>query len=389
MRIALVRFRYVPTGGAEQVMGSLAAQLAAEGHAVHVLAHDWGPAPSGAADGVTVHRVPVPPGPRFARVLAFALGATRHLEAGAFDASLSFDRILRADVFRAGDGCHREWLRQRGRDRAAWRRGLDRVNPLHVTLLALERRLVARGGCRRIIANSRMVRDDLRRHYGVPPEAVRVVYNGVDLDRFSPALRDRSRAEVRRRVGCGEEDLLLLFVGSGFERKGLDCLLRGVAAAEAAGPGLGKPWVLVAGKGDPRPHRRIARGRGFGERLVFLGAAGRVETLYAAADVLVLPTRYDPFANTCLEAMASGVPVLTSAFNGAGELVEAAGAGRVVREPRDADEVGRALRELADPAVRARLGTAGRARSLEHPLARHAAETLAVLEEVWHDSKKC
>ena len=389
MRVALVRFRYVPTGGAERTMAGLGEHLAAEGHEVHVLAHEWDRGVAGVpGPRVTVHRVPVPPGPRFARVLAFALGATRRLEAGAFNATLSFDRILRADVFRAGDGCHREWLRQRGRDRPAWRRGLDRANPLHVTLLALERRLLARGGCRRILANSRMVRDDIRRHYGGAPEAIQVIYNGVDLDRFSPGLRERCGAEVRRRVGRDAADLVLLFVGSGFERKGLDCLVRGVAAAEAADPALRRAWVLVAGKGNPKPYRRLARTRGLGERVIFLGACEHVESLYAACDVLVLPTRYDPFANTCLEAMASGVPVLTTRFNGAAEVVEAAGAGVVVREPRDAEEVGRALRELGDPAVRQRLGAAGHARALEFPTRRNADATLAVLQEVWHDSRK-
>jgi UDP-glucose:(heptosyl)LPS alpha-1,3-glucosyltransferase len=393
MRIGLVRSRYVPTGGAERVMADLARAFAEDGHQVHLFAREWPEAPrgEGAAGGaarVTCHRVPVPPGPRFARVLAFAWGATRRLEAHALDATLSFERILRADVYRAGDGCHREWLRQRGRDRTGWGRGLDRVNPLHVTLLALERRLLARGGCRRIIANSRMVRDDILRHYGAPAAAVRLVYNGVALERFSPAARERWRGEVRRQLGRAEADLLLLFVGSGFERKGLDCLIRGLAAAAAADPALARAWVVVAGQGDPGPHRRLARARGLDQRILFLGPSARVERLYAACDGLALPTRYDPFANTCLEAMACGLPVLTSAANGAAELVAAAGAGLVVGEPRDAAEVGRAIRALADPGLRARMGRAGREVALEHPTRRQAAETLAVLREVWHDTRK-
>ena len=163
MRIALIRQRYAAGGGAEGYVAQLLESLSAAGHEVHLFAHRW----TGVPAGVTIHRVPVVPAPAFLRVLSFAWAARRMTRRGDFDLVQSFDRTLSPDLYRAGDGCHRAWLDRRRAVEGNPLRLLDGVNPMHRSLLFLERRLF-QGGCRCVIANSRMVQEEILRYYGAP-----------------------------------------------------------------------------------------------------------------------------------------------------------------------------------------------------------------------------
>lgn len=375
MRIALVRQRYVPQGGAERVLGALLRELGREGHEVHVVAHRWDAAMDGPA---AVHRVPLPPGPSFLRAWAFARLSARVVSRLAFDLVHSFDRTLRQDVYRAGDGCHREWLVQRRRcGLGRW----DGVNPLHRVLLSLEARIFGPGGTPIIIVNSDRVGGEVRRHYGTAHERIRLIRNGVDLARFHPDRRRDLRGEARARVGLGPEPLALLFAGSGFERKGLRHLIVGVAEYGRR-PGTRPVEILVAGKGDPRPYQRLARSVGLGAAPRFLGISTRLEELHAAADAFVLPTLYDPAANATLEAMASGLPAITTRMDGASEIIEPGRSGIVLEDPADGAALGDALSVLAEPATRKIMGREARRVAEAYPVGRVARETLKVYEEV-------
>ncbi|MFN3476913.1 MAG: glycosyltransferase family 4 protein, partial [Candidatus Methylomirabilales bacterium] len=375
MRIALVRQRYQVGGGAERSLESLMAELIKEGHDVHLFTNRWD---ATKLDGVTFHRVPIIKGLSFLKVLSFAAFSYLQLKRMNFDIIHSFERTLYQDIYRAGDGCHREWLIQRHRA-APWRRALDAVNPLHRSILFLERRLFAPGHCLKIIANSRKVREEIIHHYGFPSDCITLVYNGVDLMRFHPLNRKRLRSHIRRMLGLDPEDLVLLFVGSGFERKGLKVLIEGAALTRGAGRDL---TILVAGKGNPKRYLALAERLGFSGRLRFLGVWPNVEELYAAADTFLLPTLYDPFANTCLEAMASGLPVITTAQNGVSELIEEGRNGLIVKDPLDSGEVGEKLLELADPGRRRSMGEEARKVAEAFPLSRNVQETVKIYQEV-------
>src|SRR5207248_2812450 len=211
------------------------------------------------------------------------------------------------DVYRAGEGAHRAYLE------AMASRGGRRVH--HAVTLALERRVFARTP--QIVAISRRSADDIARHYAVPPPRLSVVYNGVDLERFPPALRARHRDAARADADVPATAYAMLFAGSGFERKGLSTAIRALAHL-----GDGGARLLVLGRGDAAPYRRLAGELGVAGRVVWLGARPDIERWYAAADVLVLPTRYEPFGNVHLEALASGLPVVTSAVAGGAEVVD-------------------------------------------------------------------
>ncbi|HEY6865479.1 MAG TPA: glycosyltransferase family 4 protein, partial [Burkholderiales bacterium] len=144
-----------------------------------------------------------------------------------------------------------------------------------------------------------------------------VVYNGVDLEAFHPRLRESFGARARTELGIPPDAMTWLFVGSGFERKGVSRLVR--AFRDGADPGA---HLIVVGS-DRRELRARAEARDLGARVHFLGGRDDVRPWYGAADAFVLPTLYDPFPNAALEAMACALPVVTTLQCGAAELVRA------------------------------------------------------------------
>jgi len=260
------------------------------------------------------------------------------------------------------------------------------LNPLHRTILWLERRLLEADDPPLVIANSRMVRGDLLRYYRVPAERITVVYNGVDLNDFRPPTAAQ-RASARNAFNFGAGDVVLLLVGSGFLRKGVSSLVRaaGLLHGRAAG---GRVRVLVVGRGQARPYLRLAQEIGLPQDAVrFLGSVSDVVPVYRAADVFVLPSLYDPCANACLEAMAAGLPVVTSAANGAAELVEGTTADAILRDPLDVVGLADRLTPLLDADARRAGGEAGRAVAggLSHQ--RMVEETALVCERARDERK--
>ncbi len=339
MHLALIRHRLSSLGGAETTFLALARELLHRGHAVTILSADPHP-PTGAAGlaGCRWQRVPVWPG-KVGRVLGFALNARRLVRASRFDLVYSLERTLTQDVYRAGDGCHREWLARRRPYESLPQRLLLAGSPFQRVLLGLEARLFRSPDLRLIIANSRQVLEEVQRHYQVDPEKLRVIYNGVDHRRF----RWQPRQE---RVGPPA----ILFVGSGFKRKGLAFLIDALAMLRRR-----QVRLLVVGQGRVAPYRRLARRLGVEDRVSFLGPQPLVEEWYQRAAVLALPTIYDPCANVVLEALACGRPVVTTAANGASEFLRPGVNGAVLARPDDIAGLAAALEEFmeraADPAV--------------------------------------
>jgi UDP-glucose:(heptosyl)LPS alpha-1,3-glucosyltransferase len=181
---------------------------------------------------------------------------------------------------------------------------------------------------RHVVAISIRGKAEIEGLYGTPSASITVVYNGVDLQRFHPDSHDHRRREVRDEIGVPPGAWLILFVGSGFERKGLAPMLEGMGAFSDRSARL-----VVAGKGEPAPYRALADRLGLADRVTWLGPRPDVERLYAAANLVALPARYEPFGNVHLEALASGVPVLSSAVAGGAELIRPGENGWVVGTP--------------------------------------------------------
>ena len=374
MRIAVVRRRWLADGGGERFAAALAGALAERDHEVTIVSADW----TSSGGPVRYDRVPTIRGRgQLAELLSFTLSAARRLRAGAYDLVQSHEKLLWQDVYRAGDGCHREWLHRRRRHNAGWRPRLAPFTPYHRLVLALERHALGRRHYRRIVANSERGRADLQRHYGVPAGDIRVVYNGVDLQRFTPARRESLREAVRSELEIPRDVLLLLFLGSGFERKGLAYLLRSVRALPD------DVWVLVAGHDlHAEAYRALTERLGLAHRVRFVGALAEPERGYAAADVFVLPTIYEPFSNACLEALASGLPVITTRTNGVSEVLTGGLRDLVVEEPGDDAVLAARLRAVRDRDLRETLGREARRAAEQRPLARTIDEFIAVYREL-------
>jgi len=325
MKLLIVARPFVFHGGVERATAGLVNALVEHGYELHLAS----PPGQGPVDGVVLHRLPMPPLTATARALWLA-GATRLLAARGWDVVQSHERTLGQDIYRAGEGCHRGYLLSRGRP--SGRRLYHRV------LLALERRVFAQTP--RIVAISCAGKREIETLYDVSPGRVTVIYNGVDLQRFHPANRRTLRAAARTEAGLAAEAWTALFVGSGFERKGLATAIEAMALL-----GDPKSRLVVVGKGDAGPYRALAARHGVAERVIWLGPRADVERWYAAADAGVLPSRYEPFGNVHLEALASGLPIVASAIAGGSEVVRA-GLNGVIVDPRDPCAVAAGLAEL-------------------------------------------
>lgn len=375
MQIALLRQRVSAPGGAEATLINLARGLVAAGHEVAVYGTDQ---PDAAAKllGPGVEFVSVPVwGGKTGRVLTYALNVRRLLGKTPERLVFSLERTLFQQVYRAGDGCHREWLRRRTPYLSAAGRAAQSVSLFHRVLLNLEKRLFTDPALIRVIANSRQVKGEITAHYGLDPEKIKVIYNGLEHQKFRPLAAEETAA-LRTRLGGPEAAPVVLFVGSGFARKGLAYLLEAFA-------GLSDRECLlwVVGKGSIGRYQQMARRLGVAERVRFWGPRADTAPFYQAAAVLALPTIYDPCSNVVLEALGCGCPVVTTAANGAAEFLQPGVNGAVLSLPHDTNALRLALEEFLqrgrDPEVRRTASQAVAHLSWESTV----SQTIEVLEE--------
>ncbi len=354
----------------------LAAGLEASGAQVRLLSSSWegGGNARYPRETITVPRRPVP-----VRLWLFAR-AIRSWAAARPDWLLfSLERIPGSEVYRAGDGCHAEWLiRKRSLRPSSW--WLDSVRPLNRSYLRLEREMFRSPVLRGVIANSERGKEEIARHYGVSPGKITVVYNGVNLSRFPAHRKEEARRLLRNRYGIPAEAPVFLHVGSGFARKGVGTLAR--AAARLAGKGRSFR-VIIAGKGDPGAYRSLAGEAG--NRLVFPGPVREPEDHFLGADAFVFPTVYEPFSNACLEAMAAGIPVITTRVNGISEILRDGESGFLLGDPMDDAALADRMEALLPEEPRRRMGREARRDAESLPVERNVGETLQVLSRVWKE----
>jgi UDP-glucose:(heptosyl)LPS alpha-1,3-glucosyltransferase len=244
------------------------------------------------------------------------------------------------------------------------------LRPEVAAVRTIERLQFRPGRYLRTTVVTEQVRADLMSVHGVPPERIEIVPPAIDVARFAGA----KDGTLRRDLEIGAEGSVLLFVGHSFERKGL---ADAVAALARSGPNA---HLVVVGGGDVDAYRREADALGVGGRVHFTGAVDSPEDYYAAADVLVLPTRSDPWGIPVIEAMAAGVPVVTTAAAGSATVAERAGAALLV-PPRSPERLAQAIGDLlADPDRRRKMGERGRAEAGRFDVSSVVDATLGVYE---------
>lgn len=361
VKLALVRQRYNPFGGAERFVERALDALSEQGADITLITRSWQGAPKAGFRQIICD----PPtnwlAGRAGRDKTFSSCVQKTMATGNFDLVQSHERVPGCSIFRAGDGVHAAWLAHRERFLPRWRRLAQNFSSYHRYVLAAEEAMFAHSALRAVICNSHMVADEIAQYYGVDRSKLHVIYNGVDTDDFHPRLAALHRATVRKSLDISDTTPLLLYVGSGYERKGVPQLLRAFVGAARSGAHL----VVVGADRQLNATRRLAERLGISDNTHFLGPVKDVRPYYGVADAFVLPTLYDPCPNAALEAMACGLPILSGVACGAREWV-VQGANGLVVDPLSSSDLSLALDELIVLAMEPRA----------HVLARQSVEGL-------------
>jgi UDP-glucose:(heptosyl)LPS alpha-1,3-glucosyltransferase len=356
LTICFVRRGYSPSGGAEAYLKRLARGVVDAGHEARLFTTDDWPDDEWPFGELT--RV------RARSTIAFANEVQRLRADLQCDVLVSLERICRCDVYRAGDGVHLAWLNRRARFESPWHRLTSVFNGKHRELLRLEEALLNERGADHIIANSRMVKEEIVDLYNYRRDKIDIVHNGIPLDEFhvDPELREKSRSEF----GLTNDDIAVLFAGTGWERKGLRFAIDAVEACDNP-----KMRLLVAGRGNARRYHS--------DRTMLLGEVDDMRPIYAAADIFILPTIYDPFSNACLEALACGLPVITTRANGFSEVMEDRIHGSIVDLAEDVDGLTNALEDWSDATRRNAARPNILKRASQFDISTNVAQTLTIL----------
>ena len=373
MKIAIIRQKFVLYGGAEQFVQGYVHQLAEAGHDIHIFATQWSPSNH---PNIHLHHVPSYKLNSFIRTLSFARFAAKAASKEPFDIIQSHEKTWKQDVYRVGDGCHKEWLEQRKRLLPALKGFFLTFNPFHRLILSIEKNLFESGQCKKFIAISEMVKKDILKHYNCPQEKISVVYNGVDLKRFHPDNTNKFRDSIRKQLNIPDNRILILFVGSGFERKGLKGLLKATQYLQS------EDWnLLIMGKGRWNKFLKFAP-ENLIDKIIYKEPVPEIEKYYSAADIFILPSIYEPFGNANLEALASGLPVITTRHCGASDIIQHEHNGLIVENPESSKEIAEKINTLFDPALRKFIGKNARALAEQYSVDKNTQAMLRLYQEI-------
>ncbi len=365
-------------GGAERYLVDLCSRMADEGHEVHVYAEQC----QEEDPRIHFHRVKTVPFPKSLRLLSFAVRASKAIRDGRYDITFGVGNTLEADVFQPHGGVHWAWfwrsLRAYDHPLVWLIKFLGRVlSPKQWVSGWIENAPYRKRNHPEIVAISDMVKRDMIRWYGIPEDRVTVVYNGVDLDHFHPKNR-RYREEIRAKHGIVEE-CVILFVSNNFRMKGLVFLMKALAGLKKKCP---VPFrLLILGRDRQEPYRRLAGRIGLSGETIFAGSTDNPEKYYGAADLLVHPSFYDACSLTVLEALASGLPVITTSTNGASGVLHQGEEGYVLSDPRDEQNLEEKISWLLAPDRRAQASRAARALAEHYSKERNWREMRAIFEK--------
>lgn len=351
MKIGIVRANLSATGGAERYTLSLVRKLVELGHEVHAFtsALPEGVLPPHIMQQVVPHLLPAQrkKAPRFMRHRNFLEWLRQERASCRLDLLFTLERMWPSDVFRAGDGVHRAWVDVLRREAGLLRRLEIRWQPTHRYFLEAEAQVFQPENTRLVICNSEMVAGQITHYYSYPRERIKVIPNGVDMEQFHPATPE-GRAELRAGHGIAPDEFVALLVGNNFWLKGVDRAVE-ILAQWKRMESARKLKLFVIGKGDAENQQKRAAKLGIGDAVVFPGSRSPGEVLqwYQMADVLLFPSRYDPFANACLEANACGLPVITSTSNGFHEQIRSGENGLVLDPVWDTKQMAEAVAAFA------------------------------------------
>ena len=382
MRVGMCYESVIPArGGCEHYITDLSRRLSRDGHEVHLFACRWD-ASALPADTV-FHQLPSPGGLRFRRPWVFGQACVEALASTPVDVSMGFDKTWGQDILYPQGGLH-----SASREHSLYKHppGLIRTlarmlrvfDPTTYSFGKLERRLYLGPDQPVILVNSKMVRGHFQQYLGIGPDRVRVLYSSIDPERFAAPDREQRRDTERRNWGVADDMPVGLFVAMNYRLKGLSPLLQSLRYIPTYVPFR----LAVVGNAKYQAYEKLATQLGVRDRVVFLGFRPNPKEAYFAADFLIHPTFYDPGSLVALEALACGLPVVTTRYNGNSELLTPGENGLVIDDPHNHRALGEAIAEIADrsklPGRKQSALAAGRRWTFDD----HYRELLAILTEV-------
>ncbi len=369
LTIGFLRRGYSSTGGVESYLKGLAQGLLDAGHRPILFGTEaW---PASEWPGGEILRCNGKGLPRYASEVE----SQRRTSGINFDLTLSVEKVPGCDIYRTDEGVHAAWLDQRSPYITPWARIFQRINPKHREKLRLEKELFKPNATRRVVSLSEKISGEIRQYYGYPSAQISLIRNGVSGNRV---ISSQDKEGAKRDLGFAPGQKLVLFAGTGWERKGLRFA---ISAVEKTGDS--RVILLVAGKGKQSHYvSPVVR---------FLGPVREMAQVYAAADLLLAPSIYEPFSLVALEALGAGVPVITSKVAGISEIMTHGVHGEVIEKPSDIGTLSTALRHwidlLEDPEKARAAHHACVGLASQFPLERNLGETLAMISEVLEEKK--
>ncbi len=314
MKIAFV-LRYITEKGSSKYAVEVIRRMLKKGHEVHVFANKWDN-----IEGVRFHKIPVLPFSFYAQELSFMLLSTLivNFQRRRFDSVYSQPgRFFSPDIA----GVHICATGGAGKPRVLANKVLYEMEKFNLNR------------AKKIIAISNAIKKELMENYRVPEEKIAVIYNGVNTEKFSLKNMEHARDKTRKGFGIKKGEALLLFVGNPFSRKGLEYAIRAL-------PQIEKAKLLVIGRHDNiAPYLELAEKLGVKEKIIYKEFVEKIQECFAASDAFLFPTLYEPFGLVITEAMASGLPVITSKAAGAAELIKDGKSGLLLDNPKDPGEI--------------------------------------------------
>lgn len=370
IRLAIVRQKYRPDGGAERFISRALEALKDHNLSLNVITREWQGEQN--PDWRIFLCNPTKWG-RISRERGFAQAARQIWQQEKFDLVQSHERIAGCDIYRAGDGVHRRWLLQRARILPGWRQKFLFNDRYHRYVMNAEKEMYSAPELRAVICNAEMIKREIIEDFGVPESKISVIYNAIDSERFTPG-NENIRQQIKSQLTIPIDASCLIYVGSGFERKGLEAAIRALAPTSR--------HLLVVGKDkNEKYYKNLASSLGCQNRVHFLGVQHNVLPYYQAADGLLLPTLYDPFPNVVLEAMACGLPVITSNTCGGAEFIEQ-GRNGFICDALDINALTEAIDAIPQQALESSMGQIAREKVITQNAARLSQQLVELYQRL-------
>ncbi len=315
MKLALIRQKYRPDGGAERFLAR-AIDALKDKVELTIFTRKWQP-----QDGIKVIECNPAKWSRVSREKGFAQAVCKELEKHHFDIIQSHERIPCCDIYRAGDGVHHEWLNQRKRTMGPLQKLYMELSPFHRYAKQAETKLYNSKQLKAVICISKMVKNDILRYFDIDEEKLNIIYVGVETAKFTPEVKEH-RKQIREQLNIPQDANVFIYVGSGFERKGVSQAIKAMSKLKDVATPNNTHLIIVGKDKKIQKYKKTCSMLGLQDNVHFLGIQKDVRPFYGASDALVFPTRYEPFSNVVLEAMACGLPVVTTHQCGGGELIK-------------------------------------------------------------------